>query len=106
MRSLLFLPATRLIEMVARGECSSLDLVRAHVDWIHAINPTLNAFVELRVTAALAEAAAQDEAAARGVARGPLGGLPITIKSSIEVDGLRCETGSPTRAGIVAQHDA
>jgi len=92
--------------MVARGECSSEDLVRAHLDRIQAVNPSLNAVVEVRANGALAEAKAQDEAAARGVPRGPLGGLPITIKSSIEVEGLRCEAGSPTRAGIVAHRDA
>src|SRR5262249_33256931 len=45
--TLLSLPATRLIEMVARGACSAADLVRAHLDWIQVVNPTLNAFVEI-----------------------------------------------------------
>jgi Asp-tRNA(Asn)/Glu-tRNA(Gln) amidotransferase A subunit family amidase len=54
----------------------------------------------------LADARAQDNLAAAGVARGPLGGLPISIKSAIEVAGLRCETGSPSRRGIVAERDA
>jgi Asp-tRNA(Asn)/Glu-tRNA(Gln) amidotransferase A subunit family amidase len=92
--------------MVASHEISAFDLVRAHLDRIHAINPRLNAFVDLRADAALAEARAQDDRAARGVARGPLGGLPVTVKSAIEVAGLRCETGSPARAGIVAGGDA
>src|SRR5437868_14988060 len=92
--------------MVASGEFSAFDLVRAHLDRIHILNPRLNAFVDLRADAALGEARAQDTAAARGATRGPLGGLPITVKSAIEVAGLRCETGSPARAGIVATRDA
>src|SRR5207248_502123 len=79
---------------------------RAHLDRIHMLNPRLNAFVDLRADAALGEARAQDTAAACGATRGPLGGLPITVKSAIEVAGLRCETGSPARAGIVATRDA
>jgi len=92
--------------MVASGELSAFDLVRAHLDRIHTLDPRLNAFVDLRADAALGEARAQDAAAARGATRGPLGGLPVTVKSAIEVAGLRCETGSPSRAGIVAAHDA
>jgi Asp-tRNA(Asn)/Glu-tRNA(Gln) amidotransferase A subunit family amidase len=92
--------------MVASHEISAFDLVRAHLERIHDVDPRLNAFVDLRADAALAEARAQDDRAARGAARGALGGLPVTVKSAIEVAGLRCETGSPTRAGIVAARDA
>lgn len=85
---------------------SAADVVRAHLARIEQTSPSLNAFVDVRAEAAIAEAVAQDEAAARGVPRGPLGGLPITIKSAIEVAGLRCETGSPTRKGRIARRDA
>src|SRR5206468_10316228 len=37
---------------------------------------------------------------------GPLHGIPISIKSSIEVEGLRCEAGTKLRAGHVAGHNA
>src|SRR3954463_12350877 len=92
--------------MVASGEISAVDLVRTHLDRIHTFNPRLNAFVDVRADAALSDARAQDAAATRGTKRGPLGGLPVTVKSAIEVAGLRCETGSPARAGIVAAQDA
>jgi Asp-tRNA(Asn)/Glu-tRNA(Gln) amidotransferase A subunit family amidase len=92
--------------MVASRDVSAVDLVRAHLERIHALNPRLNAFVDLRADAALAEARAQDDRVARGAPRGALGGLPVTIKSAIEVAGLRCETGSPARADLVAGRDA
>jgi Asp-tRNA(Asn)/Glu-tRNA(Gln) amidotransferase A subunit family amidase len=104
--SLTLFPATRLISLVARGEISAVDLVRAHLGRIAAVDPRWNAFVDVRADAALADARAQDAAAARGAARGPLGGLPVTVKSAIEVAGLRCETGSPARRGIVAERNA
>jgi amidase len=99
-------PATELVRLVATGDISAVDLVRAHLERIERLNPVLNAFVDVRAERALAEARDQDAAAARGVARGPLGGLPVTVKSAIEVAGLRCETGSPVRRGIIAEHDA
>src|SRR5206468_4006464 len=43
---------------------------------------------------------------AAGSPRGPLGGLPVTVKSAIEVAGLRSETGSRSRAGAIASEDA
>lgn len=92
--------------MVAAGEISAETLVRAHLERIELLNPSLNALVEVRAEAALIEARAQDEAAASGRPRGPLGGLPITIKSAIEVAGLKCETGCPSRQGLVASRDA
>jgi len=103
---LVFLPATEIVQLVKRGQCSARDLVAAHLDRIAEMNPSLNAFVQIRADDALAEAAAQDEAAARGVDRGPLGGLPISVKSAIDVAGLRCETGSPSQAGTIAARDA
>jgi amidase len=106
MTALLHRPATELVRLVASGEISALELVRAHLAQIDRIDPQLNAFVDLRADQALAEASAQDAAAASGRERGALGGLPISIKSAIEVAGLRVETGSPSRKAIVAEKDA
>src|SRR5262249_33730750 len=106
MHSLVHHSATDLVRLVASGQASAADVVRAHLEQIERLDPRLNAFVDVRAADALAEAGAQDAAAASGRPRGPLGGLPITIKSAIEVKGLRVETGSPSRAGIVATEDA
>jgi Asp-tRNA(Asn)/Glu-tRNA(Gln) amidotransferase A subunit family amidase len=103
---LFHLPATDIVRLIARGDLSAVDVVRAHFDRIERLDSTLNAFVDLRTDAAIAEARAQDEAAAAGTPRGALGGLPITIKSAVEVAGLRCETGSASRKDIVATADA
>jgi Asp-tRNA(Asn)/Glu-tRNA(Gln) amidotransferase A subunit family amidase len=104
--ALLHLPATEIVRLVAAGEMPAVDVVQAHLDHIARVDPLLHAFVDLRADAALVEARAQDTAAAGGAARGPLGGLPITVKSAIEVAGLRCETGSPSRKDIIAATDA
>jgi Asp-tRNA(Asn)/Glu-tRNA(Gln) amidotransferase A subunit family amidase len=98
--------ALAIVRRIASGESSAADVIAAHLARIEQLNPALNAFVDVRADQALAEARAQDDAAAAGRPRGPLGGLPITIKSAIEVRGVRCETGSPSRRGIVADTDA
>src|SRR5688500_1077134 len=104
--SVLHQPATETIRAVASGDMAAADVVRAHLEQIDRLEPQLNAFVDIRHEGALADARAQDDAAARGIARGPLGGLPVTVKSAIEVSGLRCETGSPSREGVLAATDA
>lgn len=106
MGSLNVLPAVEIVRLVAAGEASAVEVVRAHLEQIDRLDPALNAFVEVSAADALAAASAQDVAAARGAPRGPLGGLPVSIKSAIEVRGLRVETGSPSRKGIVAENDA
>jgi Asp-tRNA(Asn)/Glu-tRNA(Gln) amidotransferase A subunit family amidase len=103
---LLCKPATDIVRAIASGDVPAADVVRAHLEQIERLEPLLNAFVDVRGEAALAEARAQDDTAARGTPRGPLGGLPVTVKSAIEVTGLRCETGSPSRKDIVATSDA
>jgi amidase len=73
---------------------------------IEAVNPALNAVVELRREAALREAAAADEATARGDATGPLHGVPMTIKDSFNVAGLHTTWGNPAFKDFVADSDA
>jgi Asp-tRNA(Asn)/Glu-tRNA(Gln) amidotransferase A subunit family amidase len=104
--SIVHYSAQEIIELIASGQASAVETVTEHLAQIERLNPRLNAFIELRADRALAEASALDEAAAAGRPRGALGGLPVSIKSAIEVDGLLCETGSPSRRGIRASTDA
>jgi Asp-tRNA(Asn)/Glu-tRNA(Gln) amidotransferase A subunit family amidase len=99
-------PARRIAAAVADGQLSAAEVVQAHLDRVAAVDGHLRAFVDVDADRALASARAQDDRAARGEPRGPLGGVPITSKSAIEVVGLRCETGSPSRRGVVAAGDA
>src|SRR3954452_14899048 len=86
------LPATELAARVRAGELSAVDVVRAHLDHIAAVDARIGAFRVVRTKAALAEAAAIDASAARGSL--PLAGVPIAIKDNVAVAGEVCTDGS------------
>lgn len=62
---------------------SSEEMTRVYLDRIEAVNGPLNAVVLLRADDAIADARRRDEALARGEAMGPLHGVPMTLKDSI-----------------------
>ncbi len=103
---LTFLSACEMAEQVRERKVSPVELVEAHFARIEKINPQINAFVQLDRERALAQAQAAEAAVTRNQGLGPLHGVPISIKSSIDVAGMRCEAGTKLRAGHIAQADA
>jgi amidase len=103
---LVFLSAVEMVRLVRSRKISATELVRAHLERIAALQPKLNAFVHVDREGALATAHAADQAIARGEPLGPLHGVPVTVKSSMDVAGWPCETGTRLRAGNVPQADA
>ncbi len=103
---LLKISATKMAAMIAAKELSPVELVDAHLKRIEEQNPKLNAFVDLRAGEAMAEARAAEKAVMRGGALGAMHGVPISIKSCIDVAGMKCEAGSKLRAGNVPKKDA
>jgi amidase len=106
MRQALFQSATEAARTLRRKELSSRELTGMLLARIEAVNPALNAVVELGQTAALREAAAADEATARGDDTGPLHGVPMTIKDAFNVAGLPTTWGNPAFKEYVADSDA
>ena len=106
MRELNFLSAVSMAEKIKRKELSALELIDAHLARIEELNPTLNAFVQIDAAGARQQARVAEASVANGEKLGPLHGVPLSIKSSIEVSGLRCESGSKLREGTVATQDA
>ena len=71
------------------------------------MNPKLNAVVQLTADAARKGAAEADAALARGDIRGPLHGVPVTIKDTLgDVAGVICTGGTLGRAHYVPKADA
>ena len=81
---------------LAQGRTTSVALTTAALDAVAERNEALNALVAVTAESALAAAAEMDEELAAGVRRGPLHGIPITVKDVIDVAGV------PTRAGSAA----
>jgi amidase len=101
-----FRSATDAARLVEQEEISARELTQALLDRIEAVNPAINAVVELRADEALQEAAAADRALAGGARLGPLHGVPMTVKDSFDVAGLHTTWGNPEFADFVAETDA
>lgn len=106
MDPLTFLPAAQMADLIRRREISPVELVRAHVERAQALQPKLNAFVTLDAERALDAARAAEAALAKHPPVGPLHGVPVTIKSAIDVKGLVCAAGSALRRAHVPSEDA
>jgi Asp-tRNA(Asn)/Glu-tRNA(Gln) amidotransferase A subunit family amidase len=103
------LSARELATQLRRKELSPVEVAQAHLDRIGSLNPKLNAFVDYQPEVVLAQARAAEKALLRTDNKdelGPLHGVPLSIKSSIDVAGHRCESGSRMRAGHIAAEDA
>ncbi|MGO8985232.1 MAG: amidase [Terriglobales bacterium] len=100
------LSACEIAAQICRKEVSPVEVARSHLERIERLNPVLNAFVDYRPESVFAQARAAEQAILRGEKLGPLHGVPLSIKSSIDVAGHRCESGSRLRAGHVAVEDA
>lgn len=85
---------------------SPVELVESHLRAIASLEPKLNAFVHLDADGARMQARAAQTALSRGERLAPLHGVPLTIKSSIDVAGWPCPAGSILRKDYVPRADA
>jgi amidase len=98
--------AGELAEAIKSKKLSSRAIVDAHLERIAKVNPKLNAVVQLTADAARKEADEADAALARGEIKGPLHGVPMTIKDTLETEGVICTGGTKGRANYVPKADA
>ena len=106
MSDLTFLSAGSMADQIRRRKISPVELLEAHLKQIEKLNLKLNAFVQLDAERSLRAARDAETIVLQEKELGPLHGVPISIKSSFEVAGLRCESGTRLRAGFVAAQDA
>lgn len=98
--------ATALAGLIARRQVSAVEVMRAHLDRIEAIDPKVNAMVTVLAEQGLAAARAADEAVAAGDAVGPLHGVPFTVKDALDVAGAVTTRGSTLFRDRVPTTDA
>ena len=98
--------ASELAAAIRSKKLTSKEIVEAHLERIAAVNPKLNAIVQLTADTARKEAEDADAALARGDIKGPLHGVPMTIKDTLETSGVICTGGTKGRANYVPKADA
>ena len=92
--------------LLRRKEISPLDLIRLYLERIKQRNPQLNAYVTLTEEQALADAARAEREIQQGRYRGPLHGIPFSIKDNLVTRGIRTTAGSKILADWVPEFDA
>jgi amidase len=103
---LAYVSAVDLARKIRRREISSTEALEFFLARIATLDRSINSVVTIDAERARAEAAAADESAARGEARGPLHGVPMTIKDSFQTAGMRTTSGAPELATFVPKEDA
>lgn len=109
MKDILYGSLIEMAEGVRARKFSPVELIDAHLSRIRELSPKLNAFVAVDDDRALSQAKSAELAlslSAKSSSVGPLHGVPISIKSSIDVAGLPSECGSLLRKGNIPPEDA
>jgi aspartyl-tRNA(Asn)/glutamyl-tRNA(Gln) amidotransferase subunit A len=91
---------------IRTGEITARELTEACLDRIARDNPRLNAFITVTADLARAQADEADRDLKEGHDRGPLHGIPISIKDLIDIKGLPTTAASHVRKGHIASRDA
>ncbi len=92
---IVFSSATQLAAAIRARHVSATEVLDAHLAQIDKHNPALNAIVTLDAERAHERAREADDALARGQVRGPLHGVPFTLKDAHATAGMRTTTGFP-----------
>ena len=91
---------------ISTGQSSAQEVVEEHIARIDKVNPRLNAVVERSSERALEEAKIVDEEVSKGELKGPLHGVPMTLKDSLDTEGVVTTWGTLGRKGFVPEEDA
>ncbi|MBM7081428.1 Asp-tRNA(Asn)/Glu-tRNA(Gln) amidotransferase subunit GatA [Micromonospora sp. WMMD734] len=106
MTDLTRMTATDLAGLVASGETSAVEVTRAHLDRIAAVDDRVHAFLHVDTEGALAAARAVDERRAAGEQLGPLAGVPVAVKDVLTTKGVPTTVGSKILEGWRPPYDA
>lgn len=95
--------ATDIANATRTGELTATEVTEAAIARLEAVNPALNAVVESLVNEALDQAHALDSSAET---RGPLHGVPVSIKVNVDQKGHATTNGLPALKDLLAPDDA
>ena len=103
---ILFKSAAELAPLLKARKLSPVELVRAFLDHIEAVNPKVNAFITVTGEQALEQARKAEREIAAGGYRGPLHGMPYAPKDLIATKGIRTTNGSKLTANWIPDHES
>ena len=92
--------------LIRKKQISPLELTRLYFDRIKKLNPSLNAYLAITEDDAVAAARRAEREISKGNYRGPLHGIPVSIKDNIAVKGVTTTAGSKILADWVPDFDA
>ncbi|HVO92965.1 MAG TPA: amidase [Terriglobales bacterium] len=104
--NILELDLTDLSWLIATRELSSSEVVSGALARLEKLDGKLNAFITVCTEQALADAKKADDEVARGQRRGPLQGVPVTLKDMFETAGVRTTGGSKILADWIPTTDS
>jgi aspartyl-tRNA(Asn)/glutamyl-tRNA(Gln) amidotransferase subunit A len=105
-KDLCYCSAGELSRLIKKRELSPVEVVRAHLTRIEAVEPLLNSFITLLPEQALEEAKEAEREMQSGKYRGPLHGIPIGLKDLFYVKGVRNTSGSKIFDHFIPDYDS
>src|SRR5215470_15929835 len=103
---ILYMPATELGPLLKARKLSPVEVVRAYLERIEAVNPKVNAFITVTGDRALAEARTAEKEIVAGRYRGPLHGVPYAPKDLLATKGIRTTNGSKVTSDWIPDYES
>lgn len=103
---ILFKSVAELAPLLKARKLSPVELVRALLDRIEAVNSKVNAFITVTAERALGEARKAERDIAAGRYRGPLHGVPYAPKDLLATNGIRTTNGSKVTSNWIPDHES
>ncbi len=104
--AILYMDITEMLKELSEGNLTSVELTKTYIEHLKYVNPTVNCLVEDRFHEALKEAEEADRLIQNGETRGKLTGIPISMKESFHVKGMKTTGGLGHRVNMKENQDA
>jgi len=104
--NLCYLSAGEVSRLIRKREVSPVEVVKAHLARVEALEPALNSFITLLPEQAMEEARVAEHEIESGQYRGPLHGIPIGLKDLFYVKGVRNTSGSKIFDHFIPDYDS
>ena len=106
MNDIIYASAKSIAKAIKEKEISSFEVVESCLKQIEKVNPKINAVVCMDEEEALSEAKKADDELSKGHIRGPLHGVPMTIKDNLDTAGMVTTGGTKGRKSFIPKVDA